>query len=552
MKQTLDTLSRITQAEIARAAEYLRQYKSAKQRLDSRLYSEKRWWRERFFCDGRNAQKNHTSAWLLNSISHKHADICESYPVCRVLPREPGDEQDAAMLSDVIPVIMKNCEFEKTFGDNAWSKLKHGMAAYGIFWNPSLCEGLGDIDIRRIDVMNLFWSPDVSDLQESPNVFLVTLEDTNSLMARYHLSPDALRLIGDESLLSDTGGSYVGGITSFNEAPQQTAVVDWYYKTLSSEGKEVVHFAKFTGSTLLYASQNDPLYAERGWYDHGKYPFVLDVLFPEEGTPEGYGILALGRQQQGYIDELDGHLLEYANWASRVRYWVKRSLGVNEKDFLDPDRHIIEVEGDIDEEKLRQITLSPMDSALSELRRMKIDELKETTGVQDVSIGTASGGVVSATAILALQEAGGKTSRDCIIGTHRAFVAIVHQVIELIRQFYDGMRTFRITGKEGDFHYVSYSNKGISERIVGVGADGEQRYYRPIFDIDVSAERQTPQNRLERNDFMLRLYQAGMFDEGQEASALRALSGMDFDGIGALYAALSEAVATRAKEGDSL
>ena len=120
---------------------------------------------------------------------------------------------------------------------------------------------------------------------------------------------------------------------------------------------------------------------------------------------------------------------------------------------------------------------------------------------------------------------------------------ILCQVIELIRQFYDGKRTFRITGESGEgraWRYVSYSNEGLGERSVGIGLDGEPRYYRPVFDIDVCAEQHNPQDRIARNELMIRLYETGMLSIGQETAALRALSGLDFDGIGSLRQALSQ------------
>ena len=318
----------------------------------------------------------------------------------------------------------------------------------------------------------------------------------------------------------------------------KTAVVDWYYKRLTPEGRTVLHYAKFTGDVLLYASENDPAYAERGWYDHGLYPVVLDILYPEEGSAAGYGLIAVGRNPQGYIDELDGHILEYANAASRVRYWAKRSLGINEKEFLDPDRRIIEVEGDIDEEKLRQITLSPMDGMLTDVRRMKIDELKETTGNHDIAQGTAIGGITAAQAIEALQEAGNKSSRDMIAGSYRAYTEIMRQVIELLRQFYDGVRCFRITGRDGGRRYVRYSNTGLQDKITGTGGDGEALYRHPVFDIEVRAEREDPLDRAGRNQLMLELYRAGLFEPANRAAAERTLSGMDFEGIDLLRALL--------------
>ena len=531
--------SALTDADVRQAVQLLERYRAGKARLDSRLCDEAAWWRSRCGAPEGNTRlgASPVSAWLWGSVCNKHADLCDAMPVCVTLPREPDDEEAAALLSDILPVITDRCHFGQTYSDNAWRKLKHGVAAYGVFWNPLAENGIGDVDICAVDVLNLFWEPGVTDIQDSPHLFLVGLTDTERLLAQYpFLKEKRAALREDDSLFApDMGGSYLGGSAG---SAEKTAVVDWYYKRVTPEGRTVLHFAKFTGNVLLYASENDPAYAERGWYDHGLYPVVLDSLYPEEGTPGGYGLIAVGRNPQGYIDELDGHILEYANAAGRVRYWAKRSLGINEKDFLDPNKRIIEVEGDIDEEKLRQITLSPMDGMLTDVRKMKIDELKETTGNRDVSQGSASGGVTAAQAISALQEAANKGSRDIIAGSYRAFVQIMQQVIELVRQFYDGVRCFRIAGENGGRRYVRYSNSGLQDKPTGTGGDGEVFYRRPVFDIDVRAERENPLDRAERNQLMLELFRAGVLDPANQAAAERALAGMDFEGIDVLRAAV--------------
>ncbi len=538
----------LTDADVKVAAELLNRYRAGKSRMDARLCDEAVWWQSRHGMDGTVGHhpdgqpgRKPSSAWLFSGVCNKHADLCDALPTCVALPREPSDEAEAAMLSDILPVIAARCDFPETYATNAWSKLKHGMAAYGVFWNPALENGLGDIDIRPVDVLNLFWEPGVRDIQESPNLFLVGLSDTESLMARYpHLRDRRAAMRDDGSLFSpEMSGSYI--LRGNEGSADKTAVVDWYYKRTLPTGKTVLHFAKFAGDVLLYASENDPAFARRGWYDHGCYPVVLDTLYPEEGSAGGYGLIAVGRGPQGYIDELDGHILEYANHASRVRYWAKRSLGINEKEFLNPDKRIIEVEGDIDEEKLRQITLSPMDSILCDVRRMKIDELKETTGNQDISQGTPAGGVTAASAITALKEAGDKHSRDMIAGSYRAYIQIMQQVIELIRQFYDGVRCFRITGEDGTRRYVRYTHTGLQDQPTGTRCDGETMYRHPVFDIEVRAERTSLANRTERNELMLELFREGFFDPDRAAAAETALSGMDFDGRDALKAAMGRA-----------
>ena len=541
MKQTEKTAPPLTDADAKAALAVLERYRAGKSRLDSRISDEAAWWQSRHGGGSGGSIRRDAapvSAWLWGSVCNKHADLCDAMPTCAVLPREPEDEAEAAMLSDILPVILGRCRFGQAYSDNAWSKLKHGVAAYGVFWNPLSENGIGDIDIRPVDIRNLFWEPGVRDLQDSPNLFLVGLEDTAALLARYPVLAERRGRGMEDGLLfsPEMGGSYPDGGEALSD---KTAVVDWYYKRVTPTGQTVLHYAKLTGDVLLYASENDPAFALRGWYDHGQYPVVADVLYPEEGTPGGYGIIAVGRNPQAYIDELDGHILEYANTASRVRYWAKRSLGINEQEFLDPDRRIIEVEGDIDEEKLRQITLSPLDGMLTEVRRMKIDELKETTGNHDAVRGTASGGVTAASAITALQEAGGKGSRDMIAGSHRAYEQIIRQVIELVRQFYDGVRCFRVSG-EGGRRYLRYSNAGLRDRALGRGSDGRELYRRPVFDIEVRAERESPADRPERNRLMLDMFKAGMFDPANRAAAERALAGMDLAGIDALRAAVGE------------
>ena len=541
MKHEIQQGIMLTDADVQQATAILERYRAGKSCLDSRICEEATWWRDRH--SGSNPAGNTkrgvkpVSAWLFSSICNKHADLCDARPVCSVLPRDPEDEAEAALLSDILPVIADRCGFDATYDRNTWSKLKHGMAAYGVFWNPTLHNGVGDVDITRVDVLNLFWEPDAANIQESPHLFLVGLCDTDTLLSRYpHLKDKRTAMRDDGTLFTpDMGGSYLYGNEGVGD---KTAVVDWYYKRVTPSGRTILHYAKFTGDVLLYASENDPDYAERGWYDHGMYPVVLDILYPDEDCASGYGLIAVGRNPQGYIDELDGHILEYANAASRVRYWAKRSLGVNEKEFLDPDRRIIEVEGDIDEEKLRQITLSPMDGMLGDVRRMKIDELKETTGNRDVSQGSTAGGVTAAKAIEALQEAGSKGSRDMTAGSYRAYTEIMRQVIELLRQFYDGVRCFRIAGKDGGRRYVRYTNTGLQDKTTGVGGDGTTLYRHPAFDVEVRAERENSPDRTERNELLLELYRAGIFDPSNREAALGALAGMDFDGIESLRAIL--------------
>ncbi|MBR3862252.1 MAG: hypothetical protein IKM42_01175, partial [Clostridia bacterium] len=396
--------------------------------------------------------------------------------------------------------------------------LKHGICAWGVFWNTELENGMGDVDVRRVDLQGLYWDMGVRHLQDSRAVYFVEEVDAAALRARFPRYDGK----GDEGLdhLFCTRG---GG-------EETVAVVDWYYKKRTAEGRTVLHYCKFAGDTVLFSTENEGSY-QNGWYEHGQYPFVLDVLYPIEGTSLGFGIIAVGRDPQVYIDRMDRNLLEYMDWATRVRYFCKRSTGVNEEEFCDLSRRIVSVEGDPDEERLRQIEVAAPDPLWLQLKNAKVNELKETVANRDMLQGSTESGVTAAAAIAALQESGNKSMRDIISASYRAFVEVARLMVECVRQFYSEIRCFRILGKNGGNRYLSWSNDRIRERITGVSENGLPLTRRPVFDIDVRAEKQNPYTRYSHNEMLKSLYSLGVFDPANAPAAQILLDAMDFSGI---------------------
>lgn len=525
---------RIGPEEVGRAIELLTLYKQGKANLEDRIVDDELWWELRHWeaigrKDGSRAKKvaergpQPTSAWLFNSIVNKHADAMDNYPEPVVLPRERSDEESAKTLSSVLPVILEYNEYEQTYSDNWWEKLKHGTAAYGVFWNSAKENGLGDIDIREIDLLKIFWEPGVTDIQKSRNLFIVELVDEDLLEQQYpehkgHLGGsviDVKQYIYDDTV--DIQGKSV--------------VVDWYYKTRSASGRTLLHYAKFVGDTLLFASENEEQYRERGWYDHGLYPVVLDVLFPEKGTPVGFGYVAICKDPQLYIDKLSANILENAMMATKKRFFASNNTGINEEEFLDWSKPIVHVEGELDDRRLKEIVTQPLSDIYVTVAQMKIEEMKDTASNRDVNSGSTGSGVTAAAAIAALQEAGNKSSRDMISASYRSHTKVNAMCIELIRQFYDETRSFRITGTlPGSYKFVDMNNAAIQEQQVGVGADGIPLYRKPIFDLKIKAQKKNPFSRMEQNERAKELYGLGFFNPERAQEAMGALEMMEFEG----------------------
>ena len=523
---------RIGAEQVRQAAEVLRKYRLGKQNLDRRIIDNEQFWKLRHWeqmeksGEGGNPQDvRPASGWLVNCILSKHADAMDSYPEPTVLPREPGDRKEAEVLSRVLPVILKNNKFKRAYSQAWWNKLKSGCAVYGVFWDGGKLHGLGDIDIRSMDVLNLFWEPGVQDIQESEHFFSTELTPNRRLEEQY---PELAGKLGR------SGGQVSRYLYDDKvDTSEQSLVVDWYYHTVE-QGRRVLQYCKFVGENVLYATENDPEMAGKGWYDHGQYPFVFDVLFPEEGTPCGYGYVDLCKSAQKQIDLMNQAILKNTLASATPRFFVRSDGAVNENEYADWTRPFVHTNGNLGADSIAPIRVPTLDSVYVAVLQNKIAEMKETAGNRDVMSGGTAGGVTAATAIAALQEAGGKLSRNMIDDGYEAFAQVLTLCIELVRQFYDMPRQFRLLGKKG-VEFTSFDNRSLRPRALLMGG-----YRVPEFDLEVSAQNETPYKTMEYNQLALQLFQMGFFRSDMAEQALRCLELMEFKNKDALTEVIRE------------
>ena len=102
-------------------------------------------------------------------------------------------------------------------------------------------------------------------------------------------------------------------------------------------------------------------------------------------------------------------------------------------------------------------------------------------------------------------------------------------VIELIRQFYDLPRCFRIMGENGAARYVQYSNAGIRPQLQGMEMGVDMGYRLPLFDIEVTAQKASPYSKMSQNELALQFFGAGFFNPQIADQALACIDMMDFD-----------------------
>ena len=245
-----------------------------------------------------------------------------------------------------------------------------------------------------------------------------------------------------------------------------------------------------------------------------------------EGSICGYGYIEIGKGAQEQIDRMDQAIVKNTIMAATPRWFRRTDGSVNEQEYADWRKPFVHVDGNLGQDSLQQVQVNPLPAVCVQVLNNKIEELKWTTGNTDVTNGQVASGVTAASAIAALQEASGRSSRAATKSAYRAYARMIRMVIERIRQFYDLPRKFRITGMSGAEDYVSYCNAHL--KVQSLGADGLCR--TPVFDVKVTAQKHAEYTKLAQNELALQFFQLGFFRPEMERQALACLDMMDFDG----------------------
>lgn len=213
----------------------------------------------------------------------------------------------------------------------------------------------------------------------------------------------------------------------------------------------------------------------------------------------------------------------------KPRHFIRNDGSVNEAEYADLTKDFVHVDGALGQDSILPVRGSSLDGIYVTVINNKIDELKETTGNRDVSSGGTTGGATAAAAIAAMQEAGSKLSRDSSKAAYRAYKKLVLMVIELIRQFYDVPRYFRIMGERGGMKFISCSNAGLRLQSQGELTGLDMGWRLPVFDVSVTPVKSSPYSKMSQNELALQFYAAGFFDPARAEAALACLDMMDFE-----------------------
>lgn len=519
MSDNLTYSGKIKPEFLEKALERFSEYKAQKENLAQRMREDNLWYAQRYagFINRKNGNPEPSTGFVFSAIENKYADAIDNFPVPNVLERTEADADAARIISKILPVQLARSNFKEAYKKNWRAKLKHGTGAYGVFYEPKT----GEILIKAIDLFNLYVDMNIDDIQESQFLFITNAIDNDVLC---HMYPEFSELFSGDCDVQTGDGNV--------KIKDRTKICDCYYKKVieTDDGKilSAVHMMKLCDGKIIAATE-DMEGMEHGLYRHGMYPVVLDVLYPEERGPFGFGVVDTIKNPQSYIDKIDSLIIKNAMISGKQRFIIRDNGGINEKEFADYNNDIIHSAGGVDDDSVRPFQAQALPNFIMEHRTKKIEELKEIAGNRDFQQGGTAGGVTSGTAISILQETGEKLSRAMIDASFDAYTKVVYLVIELMREFFSDERVYRITGEHGEREFAEFDNSILyneKKDAFGVVYDSEP----VLFDIEIVPQKQNPYTREAANNLLLSLWQAGVFADANSGASVALLDCMNFEG----------------------
>ena len=438
----------------------------------------------------KNGKKTVQLQTLKSTFNNCIADQMDNMPEALMVPETKELESVAEDLTDVVRwVLNRNC-YEKMHRSRVEDCFCTGTAVTQVVWDNDMDGGKGNVAVLRWPVEAFLWDPTAENIQDARAVFKVSWHPMSWYEEHY---PDKAEDIGNDK------GEYGGlGVPDSQEEStlrdeERAMLVEYWYRNYDAKKRRyTVNVAYLAGGVLLESYKDV--------YRHGMYPFVLDVFTPIEGLPVGDGLVQELAPMMRYINRYASYIDMNLRMSSKGRLLVDRNAGIDKNALVDWENDVIE--GDrIDSSALQWLQNQPFTGMVTQQMLQLQTDLKQDSGQNQFTRGETAGGITAASAISALQEAGGKITRLRTATLNQGFRDIVEQIMWLINQFYDKKRVLYITGKQvGEMKEVDAS----PERLFGK-RKGEA-LPPPPYSVQVQVQRRNPLRQQAQNELFMQAY----------------------------------------------
>lgn len=426
---------------------------------------------------------------LKSTLNNCVADQMDNLPEAVMLPETPEMQNTAEDLTDVVRFVLAQNHYEGLHRRRVEDCFITGTSVTQIAWDADMDSGRGNVALVRWPVEAFLWDPVAEDIQDARALIKVSWHPLSWYVARY---PDRAKYVGAEEYAHNgVGVPDAWADKQFGDEDRAMLMEYWYRRYDAKTRRYRVNVAYIAGGALLEHAEDV--------YDHGMYPFVLDVFTHIEGLPVGNGMIHEFVPMMRYINRYYHYLDESMRMSSKVRLLVRRTAKIDNDALTDWQKNIIEGES-IDDDSVRWFQSAPLTGAASSVAVQFQTDMKQDSGQNQFTRGETAGGVTAASAIAALQEAGGKITRLRTSVLNEGFRQIANQIMWLVSQFYTEDKTRLITGKDGRQRSVNMS----AGHLFGAGRKGAMP--PPPYTVQVQVQRRNPMRVQAQNELFMQAY----------------------------------------------
>ena len=443
---------------------------------------------------------------LKSTFNNCVADMMENMPEPKILPETPDLEDVAMDLQDALRYIVYDVNnYEMIHRRRAEDLYGTGTAVTQIVWDPEANWGKGDVAMIRWPIESFLWDPKAEDIQEARALIKVSWHPLSWYWEHY---PDAAPYVnGEDGEHNQVGVPESQRTRDSDDEPRAMLLEYWWREYNAKTRRYTINVAYCAGGALLDQS--------RDVFEHGMYPFVLDVHSTVEGQPVGDGMVTELAPMMRYINKYARYIDTNLRMSSKARMLVRRNSNINKEQLADWSQDIIEGDSITQGEDFNWLQHSPYQSgALQQMMQFQSD-LKQDSGNSDFTRGMTSNGVVSAKAINALQESGSKIARLRTDTLNNGFRRMIEQVIWLMSEFYTDNRMVMITGRDGRPRELTID----ADRFFG--HKGKGKVSPPPYTVQVEVSIKNPDRIAAQNEMFMQAF--SMSAQAQQYFPLSAL-----------------------------
>ncbi len=361
---------------------------------------------------------------IQSTVENMKAELMDRIPEAVILAESPADTEIARVIEAIIKQNHDADGYAKEYRKIVHDLLVGGYCVQEVGYDNSLNGGLGGAFLRHVDARSILFDPLATDPQEARAVFKLSLRTREYIGSHF---PKAAPF-----LTADAFGKPDAVEDGILHADRQDAMLflEYWWREYDAETERYhVHMAQIAGNQVLADSREAK---PDGLFEHGLYPFVVTPLFTRKGSCLGLGLVDMFETQQKYADKLDQIVLKNALMASHNKLLVTEASGFDTEDLRDWSKEVHTGES------LNGVTwfsTPPLPAYIIGYIGSIRESIKQESGANEFSRGSANGGVTAASAIAAMQEMSNKRARMIARALHESFRDAIRLEIEVELEF---------------------------------------------------------------------------------------------------------------------